>query len=151
MKLRSGRILLLIGALSAMTFRIAGAQAAPTYATKVTLFVPVQMHQLDPHVLFFQVKCDITAIGANIISGGSVAHSGQVAGGHYGGTMEFVFNVVSSTQLMSGQGWTYQCVADYSGISSVDHVVPGTPNAPSWAALASTSGPNLISGSFTSQ
>jgi hypothetical protein len=143
----------------ASTPHLVCAQTAPpgTLPITVTLMVPVQVNNLDPTITAVAVYCTAQPVGGSagvaFDQKNNFGRVGPVANGTYTGTAKVVLNGWSTQSVTPGQQWSYQCHSMFLTAKTAANGQPvsGTPGVDSWAALATTSGPNLVQGTFTTQ
>lgn len=132
----------------------AGAQSSSPVT--ITLMVPVQVKDLDAKVTKIRVHCTAQPVGAAIKVAFDRDHdyadAGPVTNGSYSGSAEVELKGTSPQRLAAGQQWSYKCSSEFVtaavGAKGVQTTI--TPGG-AGAALASTSAPNLIEGTFTTQ
>jgi hypothetical protein len=122
----------------------------------ITLMVPVQVQDLDPRAVKIRVHCKVQPVGTLSV-GLNFSHfdfgdTGPVVNGAYSGAAQVVLSGSATQAIPPGQQWTYQCHSEFVTATRVtDGYVMGVPGVTDWAALAPTSGPNLVQGTFTTQ
>jgi hypothetical protein len=135
----------------AVPLRTVTAQASLPVA--ITLMVPVQVQDIDPKVVVIRVTCTAQPVGGTI--GVTFDHhlfgdAGPVVNGAFSGTAEVKLTGTSAQPLPPGQQWSYHCQAEFvTAAHGPAGNVSFAPGGTGSGALAPTSGPNLVQGTFT--
>jgi hypothetical protein len=128
------------------------AQTAAPVQFDLTLEVPVQLSDLHPDIVYFNLTCSVQPVGATG-SDGLVSNLGMgyvISGGTYKGTREGHFTITSQHGYPPGQQWKYSC----SIFNFLKRAEGGSPQATAtpgndWALVGS--GSPKIEGTFTTQ
>jgi hypothetical protein len=145
-----------IASFAALAFAPQGAGAQSSSPVTITLMVPVQVKDLDAKVTKIRVHCTAQPVGAAIKvtfdRDHDYADAGPVTNGSLNGSAEVELKGTSPQRLAPGQQWSYKCRSEFvtatAGTKGGETAItPGSTGA----ALAATSAPNLIEGTFTTQ
>jgi hypothetical protein len=118
----------------------------------IALTVPVQLKDLNPEIIYFNMFCWIQQAGLSGTTGrvGSKdAMGAHISNGAYSGNVVGHFTITSTQAFPPNQQWNYSCYLEFlkPANNGTTDDVPGTPGVDSWALIAS--GSNSVQGSFT--
>ncbi|MDQ2765663.1 MAG: hypothetical protein M3Y30_00785 [Gemmatimonadota bacterium] len=143
-----------ITSIALFAIAVAPRSAHAQLTVTITLNVPVQVQDIDPRTAAIRVHCNAQPVGAASVSFGhqDFGDAGPVVNGAYTGTAHVVLTGTTAQAVTPGQQWSYQCHSELL-LKTMDKSgnVTGTPGITDWAALAPSSGPNLVQGTFTTQ
>lgn len=141
-----------VASIACLAIAVAPQSARAADPFTITLMVPVQMTELPGNLKSVRVHCSVHAPHGTIHLRSNDFGEVAVVNDAASGTATIALYLIPDDPIPAGTLWTYECHAEFvsNALDATGGNILLTPGIGS-AQLAPSSGPNLVSGTFTTQ